>query len=70
MKGYRMDIKDLLRLKKIVKRVALANGCKLRDLTTKDVIFHLEYEVNYYRNKLMEIEEYINEIKEGLKKQP
>lgn len=65
-----MDIKDLLRLKKIVKRVALANGCKLRDLTTKDVIFHLEYEVNYYRNKLMEIEEYINEIKEGLKKQP
>ena len=65
-----MDIKDLLRLKKIVKRVALVNGCELRDLTIKDVIFHLEYEVNYYRNKLMKIEEYINEIKDGLKKLP
>ncbi len=65
-----MDIKDLIRLQRIGKRVALANGCNLRDLTTKDVIFHLEYEVNYYRNKLMEIEEYINEIKDGLKKLP
>lgn len=65
-----MDIKDLLRLQKIGKRVALANGCKLRDLTTKDVILHLDYEVNYYRNKIMEIEEYIDEIKESFNKLP